>query len=80
VTEGEATPAVFAEIRRLFLRAGAFDGALALVEEHRRDAQSVAERLEPEALHRLAHYLIETVLARPATSASSRVPLAIPSR
>src|SRR5262245_39623506 len=80
VAEGEATPAVFAEIRRLFHRAGAFDGALALVEEHRHAAQAVAERLEPEALRRLAHYLIETVLARPATSASPRAPLAVPTR
>lgn len=80
VADGNATPAVFAEIRRLFQRAGAFDAALALVEEHRRDALTVAERLEPEALRRLARYLIETVLARPATAAPARVPLAVPTR
>lgn len=80
VTEGEATPAVFAEIRRLFQRAGAFDGALRLVAEHRQAAQAVADQLEPDALRRLAHYLIETVLARPATAAPARVPLAVPTR
>lgn len=80
VADGKATPAVFGEIRRLFQRAGAFDGALALVAEHRREAQTVAERLEPEPLRRLAYYLIETVLARPAASAPARVPLAVPTR
>jgi geranylgeranyl pyrophosphate synthase len=80
VADGQAIPAVFAEIRRLFQRAGAFDGALALVAEHRREAQAVADRLEPDALRRLAHYLIETVLARPATAAPPRVPLAVPTR
>jgi geranylgeranyl pyrophosphate synthase len=80
VAEAEATPAVFAEIRRLFQRAGAFDGALALVAEHRRDAQAVAERLEPDALRRLAHYLIETVLVRPVTMPLPRIPLAVPTR
>jgi geranylgeranyl pyrophosphate synthase len=80
VAHGKATPAVFGEIRRLFQRAGAFDGALALVAEHRQAAQAVAERLEPEALRRLAHYLIETVLARPATAGSARVPLAVSTR
>jgi geranylgeranyl pyrophosphate synthase len=80
VADGEATPAVFAEIHRLFQRAGAFDGALQLVAEHRHEAQAVADQLEPDALRRLAHYLIETVLARPATAAPARVPLAVPTR
>jgi geranylgeranyl pyrophosphate synthase len=80
VANGDATPAVLAEIRRLFERAGAFEDALALVELHRRDAQSVATELEPEALRRLAHYLIDSVLARPATAAFARVPLAVPTR
>ena len=44
VAEGEATPAVFAEIRRLFQQAGAFDKALRLVDEHRREAQQRGRR------------------------------------
>lgn len=80
VAQRVAAPLVFAEIRSLFQRAGAFDEALAIVEEHRRQAQSVAQRLEPEALCRLAHYLIDTILARPAAAGPKDVPLAVPTR
>jgi geranylgeranyl pyrophosphate synthase len=80
VAEGAATPAVFADIRRLFDKAGAFDGAQRLVAHHRQQAESVADQLEPAALSRLAKYLIETVLARPAAAGSTRAPLAVPSR
>jgi geranylgeranyl pyrophosphate synthase len=80
VAEGRATPPVFAEIRRLFRRAGAFDAALRLVEYHRREAEAVATRLDPAALCRLANYLIETVLSRPEQDAPARIPLAVPTR
>jgi geranylgeranyl pyrophosphate synthase len=80
VAEGEATPSVFAQIRRLFQRAGAFEKALCLVEEHRARARQLADELSPEALGRLAHYLIDTVLDEPAPSSPSRRPLAVPAR
>lgn len=81
VSSGEATPAVFAQIRRLFQRAGAFETALRLVDEHRTRARRLADDLSPEALGRLAHYLIDTVLEQPAGSSSPfRRPLAVPAR
>jgi geranylgeranyl pyrophosphate synthase len=80
VAQGAATPAVFRQVRRLFQKAGAFDGALALVERHRADALRLADDLEPEALRRLAHYLIDTVLEFPAAAAPLRRPLAVPAR
>jgi geranylgeranyl pyrophosphate synthase len=80
VADGEATPAVFAQIRRLFHRAGAFEKALRLVEEHRREAERMASGFMPEALRCLAHYLIETVLEAPTASSPSRRPLAVPAR
>ncbi len=80
VAQGAATPAVFRQVRRLFQKAGAFDGALALVERHRADALRLADDLEPEALRRLAHYLIDTVLEFPTAAAPLRRPLAVPAR
>jgi geranylgeranyl pyrophosphate synthase len=78
VATGEATPAVFAQIRNLFEQAGAFTKALVLVEEHRREAQEVADSLSPMALRQLAHHLIATVLEPPAATARPRRPLAAP--
>ena len=43
VAEGEATPAVFKQIRALFQQAGAFTKALKLVDEHRQKAVRVAD-------------------------------------
>ncbi|HJQ79888.1 MAG TPA: polyprenyl synthetase family protein [Lacipirellulaceae bacterium] len=80
VAEGEATPSVFAQIRRLFQRAGAFEKALCLVNEHRTRARQLADELLPEALGRLAHYLVDTVLDEPLVSSPSRRPLAVPAR
>jgi geranylgeranyl pyrophosphate synthase len=80
VADGEATPAVFAKIRRMFQKAGAFAKALRMVDAHRRDAQQLANELTPEALGRLAHYLIVTVLEPPAPPPSTRRPLAVPAR
>jgi geranylgeranyl diphosphate synthase, type II len=85
VAEGQATPTVFAEIRRLFHKAGAFENALAYVREHRSQAQRIADTLSPEALRRLAHHMIETILSQPAPppregGAPARRPLAVPTR
>jgi geranylgeranyl pyrophosphate synthase len=80
VATGEATPAVFAQIRNLFEQAGAFTKALALVDEHRREAEKVANSLSPEALRHLAHHLIATVLEQPIATARPRRPLAVPAR
>jgi geranylgeranyl pyrophosphate synthase len=80
VAEGEATPAVFKQIRTLFQQAGVFEKALQLVNEHRKQAVRVAENLTPEALRRLAHHLIDTVLQQPAATGQSCRPLAVPAR
>jgi geranylgeranyl pyrophosphate synthase len=80
VAEGQATPAVFAEIRRLFEQAGVFQSALELVREHQAHAERVAESLAPPALNRLAHHLIEAVLEQPAATGRARRPLAVPAR
>jgi geranylgeranyl pyrophosphate synthase len=80
VATGEATPAVFAQIRNLFEQAGAFTKSLALVDEQRREAQKVADSLSPLALRHLAHHLIATVLEQPIATARSRRPLAVPAR
>jgi geranylgeranyl pyrophosphate synthase len=80
VAEGEPTPATFAQIRRLYQQAGVFEQAQQLVEQHRKQTEAVADGLAPEALGRLAHYLIDTVLQQPVPPAPSHVPLAIPAR
>ncbi len=80
VADGEATPEVFAKIRRLFQRAGAFEKALELVADHRAQAERVAEVLTPEALRLLARHLIATVLDAPVAPSRPRRPLAVPAR
>jgi geranylgeranyl diphosphate synthase, type II len=80
VAEGDATPEVFAKVRRLFQRAAVFEKALELVDEHRGKAERVADELTPEALRRLAHHLIETVLDEPGAPGDPRRPLAVPAR
>jgi geranylgeranyl pyrophosphate synthase len=85
VAEGKTTAAVFAEIRRLFQKADAFEKALSLVGEHRSRAEQIAGALSPEALRRLALHLIEIILQQPAppsreTGPPPRRPLAIPTR
>src|SRR3954451_5194469 len=80
VERGDATPAVFSQIRNLFEQAGAFKKALVLVEHHRREAQQVADSVMPDAFRRLAHHLIATVLEQPAAPARPRRPLAVPAR
>jgi geranylgeranyl pyrophosphate synthase len=80
VSDGAASPAVFARIRRLFQRAGVFEKAVQLVHEHQSLAERVAEGLSPEALRQLTHYLIETVLEIRTPKGHSRRPLAVPAR
>jgi geranylgeranyl pyrophosphate synthase len=80
VADGEATPVVFKQIRALFQQASVFGKALKLVDDHRQKAVRVADSLVPEALRRLAHHLIDTVLQQPTATASSCRPLAVPSR
>lgn len=80
VAEGDATPRVFKQIRALFQQAGAFQKALKLVDEHRKQAVRVADNLAPEALRRLAHHLIETVLQPAAATEPSCRTLAVPAR
>jgi geranylgeranyl pyrophosphate synthase len=80
VATGKATPPVFAQIRTLFEQAGAFTKAMRLVDEHRREAEKVADSLTPVALRHLAHHLIATVLEQPAAIARPRRPLAVPAR
>jgi geranylgeranyl pyrophosphate synthase len=80
VAGGQATPQVFTRIRQYFSKAGAFDKALAMVDGHRRVAEELADELQPEALRRLARYLIESVLEPPATTSPPRRPLAVPAR
>ena len=80
VGEGEATPPVFKQIRTLFQQAGAFEKAFKLVHQHRQKAVRVADNSAPEALRRLAHHLIDTVLQQPAATEPSCRPLAVPAR
>jgi geranylgeranyl pyrophosphate synthase len=54
-----------AQVRALYQRAEVFDKAHRLIEKHRQRAESVADELEPDALRRLLHYLIDTVLEQP---------------
>jgi geranylgeranyl pyrophosphate synthase len=80
VADGEATPAVFAGIRRLFEQAGVFDKATDLVREHRAQAERAAKNLAPPDLHRFAHHLIETVLEQPTAAGRARRALAASAR
>jgi geranylgeranyl pyrophosphate synthase len=80
IADGQASPAAFDQIRGLYQRAGAFEEARRLVVKHQERTAAVADELKPEALGRLAWYLIETVLEWPATAGASCVPLAVPAR
>jgi hypothetical protein len=64
VATAEPTPETLEQIRGLYQRAGVFESALRLVDEHQAFAVAVADNLEPAALRSLAHYLIDIVLQR----------------
>jgi geranylgeranyl pyrophosphate synthase len=80
IESGEATPAVINEVRSLYQRAGVFDAAAKMVAKHREKAAAVANDFSPEALRRLAWFLIESVLEQPTATVPARAPLAVPSR
>jgi hypothetical protein len=80
IAGGEATPAVIDQVRTLYERAAVFDEAARLVAKHQERAAAVADQLQPDALRRLAWYLIDTVLEWPAAAGKTRVPLAVPAR
>ena len=54
------------QVRRLYQEAGVFDKANRLVDKHQERAAAIADEVQPESLQRLFHYLIDTVLERPA--------------
>ncbi len=80
VAKGQAMPGDFAHIRRLFQEARVFERARRLVDEHRKQAELVADDLTPDALSYLAHHLIDAVLEPPAATDRSRHPLAVSAR
>jgi len=61
----ELAPAIrIAKIRQFYERARVFEQSQRLIEKHRSRAEEIAEHIAPEALQRLLHYLIDTVLHR----------------
>jgi len=54
-----------ARIGQLYDQADVFDRAAQLVEKYRRRAEQLADQARGEALRRLLHYLVETVLQSP---------------
>lgn len=52
--------------RQLYHQAGVFEKAHALVDKYQERAAAIADGMTPAGLQRLLHYLIETVLERPA--------------
>jgi geranylgeranyl pyrophosphate synthase len=57
-------------VRQLYHQAEVFDRAFRLVDKYQARAEEIADSLEPQPLRRLFHYLIDTVLERPAENAS----------
>jgi geranylgeranyl diphosphate synthase, type II len=64
VAQADPTPETLDQLRGLYQRAGVFESALRLVDEHQALAVVVADQLQPAPLRSLAHYLIDTVLQR----------------
>jgi geranylgeranyl diphosphate synthase type II len=58
-----------ATVRRLFERAGVFARARQLVDKHRARAEAVADEIQPDSLRELLYYLVDNVLAEPASDA-----------
>ncbi len=63
-------------VRLLYQRAGVFELAQQLVDQHARQADAVANETRPHELQRLLHYLIDKVLSR-ADARASATPQAI---
>ncbi len=62
-------------VEQLFRRADVFNKALRMVDKHRERAEAIAEQIQPDELHRLLFYLIDSVLEMPSGSTSTVVQL-----
>ncbi len=80
IADGAATAAEIDQVRQLYERAGVFEEAVRLVAKHQERAAAAADQFAPEALRRLAWYLIDTVLEQPVAAGPQRAPLAVPAR
>ncbi|MEM6654994.1 MAG: polyprenyl synthetase family protein, partial [Planctomycetota bacterium] len=68
---------IIEQVRVLYREAGVFDRAQRLVDRHQERAEQIADDLPSEPLRRLAYYLIDTVLERPAESTPQLVRMKI---
>jgi geranylgeranyl pyrophosphate synthase len=64
--EGRSAQERLARVRELYEQAGVFERANRLIDKYQERAEAVADAIQSPALRRLFHYLIETVLERPA--------------
>ena len=58
-------------VRQLYHEAGVFEQAHRLVDKHQQRAEAIVGDIECEELQRLLHFLIDTILERPAESVES---------
>ncbi|MBN79445.1 MAG: hypothetical protein CMJ70_04835 [Planctomycetaceae bacterium] len=58
-------------VRQLYHEAGVFEQAHRLVDKHQQRAEAIVGEIECEELQRLLHFLIDTILERPAESVES---------
>ncbi len=65
VGSSAATPETLEQVRGLYQRAGVFQAAKRIVDEHHALAAAIAKEIEPASLRALANYLIDSVLRRP---------------
>jgi geranylgeranyl pyrophosphate synthase len=65
-SDGRPARERLARLQELYEQAGGFEKANRLVDKYQERAEVVADAIQPLALRRLFHYLIETVLERPA--------------
>lgn len=65
--------------RQLYLQAGVFEKANALVDRYQEKAEVIADDIDPESLRRLLYYLVDTVLSRTETDYTPTIEFAEPS-
>ncbi len=65
--------------RQLYLQAGVFEKANALVDRYQEKAEIIADDIDPESLRRLLYYLVDTVLSRTETDYTPTIEFAEPS-
>ncbi|MEM9187452.1 MAG: polyprenyl synthetase family protein [Planctomycetota bacterium] len=65
-----------ARVRALYNQAGVFDVANQLVDKHQDRAEAIADALDSDELRRLAYYLIDSVLERPAEETPQLIEMA----